>query len=128
MSNPAKPTPGSTTPRHALIAGAGIGGLTLACALRQAGLAATVFERAEVLRPVGAGITVQMNAMVALRGLGLADAVAEAGAPLTSGAMLHPSGKVVSRMTFDALVRELGVPAIGIHRGRLQAVLLARAG
>jgi 2-polyprenyl-6-methoxyphenol hydroxylase-like FAD-dependent oxidoreductase len=117
-----------SAPRHILIAGAGIGGLTLASALRKAGLSATVFERAEALRPVGAGITVQMNAMAALRTIGLADAVAEAGATLSSAATLRPSGQTLARMAFDELQREFGVPMIAIHRARLQAVLLAQAG
>jgi 2-polyprenyl-6-methoxyphenol hydroxylase-like FAD-dependent oxidoreductase len=117
-----------SAPRHVLIAGAGIGGLTLACALRGAGLSATVFERAEALRPVGAGITVQMNAMAALRSLGLADAVAEAGASMSSAAMRNPSGQKLSSLAFEALQREFGVPVIAIHRARLQAVLLAHAG
>ena len=38
------------------IIGAGIGGLAAAAALRQAGLAATVYEQAEAFTCVGAGI------------------------------------------------------------------------
>ena len=43
--------------RPILIAGAGIGGLTLAVALKKRGLPVRVFERAEIVEPAGAGIT-----------------------------------------------------------------------
>jgi 2-polyprenyl-6-methoxyphenol hydroxylase-like FAD-dependent oxidoreductase len=115
-------------PKHVLIAGAGIGGLTLACALRHAGLAATVFERADALRRVGAGIIVQMNAAVALRRIGLCDAVAEAGASPTDSAILQPSGEALTRLPVAQLQRELGAPMVCIHRARLQGLLLEHAG
>ena len=56
---------------QALIIGAGIGGLAAAIALRQAGYAVRVFERAQELKEVGAGITLWPNAVKALRKLGL---------------------------------------------------------
>jgi 2-polyprenyl-6-methoxyphenol hydroxylase-like FAD-dependent oxidoreductase len=116
------------TSRHVLIAGAGIGGLTLACALRHAGLTATVFERADALKWVGAGIIVQMNAAVALRRIGLSDAVAAAGASPTDSAILQPSGAAITRLPVQKLQQELGLPMTCLHRARLQAVLLEHAG
>jgi 2-polyprenyl-6-methoxyphenol hydroxylase-like FAD-dependent oxidoreductase len=116
------------TPRHVLIAGAGIGGLTLACALRRAGHTVTVFERADALRWVGAGIIVQMNAAVALRRIGLSDAVAAAGASPTDSAILRPSGSAITRLPIQRLQQELGIPMTCLHRARLQGVLLEHAG
>ncbi|WP_164021206.1 FAD-dependent monooxygenase [Pyxidicoccus trucidator] len=127
MPDPTASTSDSA-PRHVLIAGAGIGGLTLACALRRAGLTATVFERADALKWVGAGIIVQMNAAVALRRIGLCDAVAAAGASPTDSAILRPSGAPITRLPIQKLQQELGAPMTCIHRARLQAVLLEHAG
>ena len=57
-----------------LAAGAGVGGLTVAFPLRRAGLDADVYEQAEVLRAVGAGLTMGPNAVKILHRLGLAEA------------------------------------------------------
>ncbi|MET0404097.1 MAG: FAD-dependent monooxygenase [Cystobacter sp.] len=108
-----------------LIAGGGIGGLTLARALSEAGITASLYERAEVLRPVGAGITMQVNAMKALRSIGLADAVARAGRPLAHLATLDDSGRELTRIDVETLARELGEPAIAVRRSRLQEALLS---
>ena len=44
------------------IIGAGIGGLTTAIALEQKGIKIRIFERAEQIKPVGAGIILASNA------------------------------------------------------------------
>ena len=44
------------------IVGGGIGGLTLALALRQKGFDATVYEQADELREVGAAVALSANA------------------------------------------------------------------
>ena len=59
----------------AIIIGGGIGGLTVAIALSKVGIDAQVYERAPVLREVGAGIVLSGMALHVLDGLGLGSAL-----------------------------------------------------
>ena len=61
------------------IIGAGIGGLAAAIALRRIGVEVGVFEQAAAFRRVGAAINMTPNAVKVLDGLGLGDAVRDAG-------------------------------------------------
>jgi len=56
-----------------LIAGGGIGGLTLALSLHQIGVPAKVFESVPALKPLGVGINVLPHAVRELIELGLHD-------------------------------------------------------
>lgn len=62
-------------PRHAVIAGAGIGGLTAAAALAQRGWTVEVHERAPELRALGAGIFLGEGALRMLEAVGALDLV-----------------------------------------------------
>jgi salicylate hydroxylase len=62
-----------------LIVGGGIGGLTLAAALRQHGFTAELVEYSRSWRPVGAGIAVQPNGIRVLRMLGLSAPIEHGG-------------------------------------------------
>ena len=66
---------GRVMTRTALIVGAGIGGLSAAISLRQAGWNVRVFERAASVRELGFALLVAPNAMAALRELGVPDVV-----------------------------------------------------
>jgi 2-polyprenyl-6-methoxyphenol hydroxylase-like FAD-dependent oxidoreductase len=68
------------TKRHAEIVGAGFAGLTAACALAQRGWSVRVHERADRLRPAGAGIYIYENGLRVLETVG-AYAAAVYGAP-----------------------------------------------
>jgi 2-polyprenyl-6-methoxyphenol hydroxylase-like FAD-dependent oxidoreductase len=114
--------------RTVLIAGGGIGGLTLGVALRKAGRSVRIFERAAALRPVGAGITMQTNAMLAFRSIGIDAAVAAAGHAMQRGSILDSRGRVLGTMLVSEMARELGAPMIAIHRAQLQEVLVEALG
>ena len=59
------------------IIGGGICGLTTALALEQRGFTVDVYEAAAEYQPVGAGILLQTNALVAFETLGLAEEIRE---------------------------------------------------
>ncbi|OZI28614.1 hypothetical protein CAL18_02195 [Bordetella genomosp. 7] len=58
---------------HVLIAGAGMGGLTLALALLQKGYDVDVYEQSAELREVGAGLWISANGSKVMNALGLAE-------------------------------------------------------
>lgn len=106
-----------------LIIGGGIGGLAVALALRQAGVAATVFERAPALQEVGAGIGIGANGMYALEKLGVAEAVKKAGANVDRIEIRDQDGKTLSALTSVPLERQLGVGTTLVHRADLHTAL-----
>jgi salicylate hydroxylase len=63
-------------PRIAVV-GAGIGGLILALALRQRGIAATLYEQAQELAEIGAAVALSANGTRELERLGVLDAVGD---------------------------------------------------
>ena len=106
------------------IVGGGIGGLTLAVALRQRGIEAPVYEAAPELRAIGAGIWMPPNAMQVLGRLGLAEAVAGEGARLDRAELRDFRAGVLQRADVGGAARRFGYPNVAIHRGRLHRVLL----
>jgi 2-polyprenyl-6-methoxyphenol hydroxylase-like FAD-dependent oxidoreductase len=79
-----------------IIAGGGIGGLTLALTLHQIGVPCRVLESAAQMRPMGVGINIQPNAVRELFDLGIdADALDKIGVPAQEWALLGLNGKEV---------------------------------
>jgi 2-polyprenyl-6-methoxyphenol hydroxylase-like FAD-dependent oxidoreductase len=116
-------TPRTVEP-HAVVVGAGIGGLCAAIGLRRRGWDVTVLERAPEFRPVGAGITLLANGMRGLDALGVGDAVRAQGTPAVQGGLRTPDGRWILRVDAAAVERELGTAGVGIHRATLHRVLL----
>src|SRR5262245_55469386 len=108
---------------HALIVGAGIGGLAAAIALHQIGMTVEVFERAAAIREVGAGLLLWANAVRALDRLGLADAIKALSIPEASGAIRSWRGETLIGFSPREMERKLGEVSIVIHRAELLGVL-----
>ncbi|MFD1331091.1 FAD-dependent monooxygenase, partial [Methylopila musalis] len=108
-----------------LIAGAGIGGLTLALALARRGVACELFERTAILREAGAGVQLAPNASRVLDALGLGPALdAVANRPEGVRIVSAPSGRLLRRLPLGAAAeRRWGAPYRVIHRADLHAVL-----
>ncbi len=115
------------TSRTIMIAGAGIGGLTASLAIAQHGFRVAVYDQAERLDETGAGIQLSPNASRILIALGLGDELKpHVVAPQELRVLNAQTARVLARAPLGADVeRRYGAPYWVIHRGDLQAVLLA---
>lgn len=112
--------------RRILLIGGGIGGLTAAIALRQAGFAVDLIERDPEWSVYGVGIIQQSNVVRAMDQLGLLDEYIAAGCGFDQVEIYVPSGQRVAVVPSPQLVD--GKPAnMGIGRRALQRVLADRA-
>jgi salicylate hydroxylase len=107
------------------IIGAGIGGLTAAVALRQAGFAVDVYEQAPELTEVGGGINLGPNAVRVLQRLGLGPALDRDGVrPLFTHQRRWQDGRTLQRAMLNPLCEQLyGAPHLTIHRRDLLAAI-----
>ena len=115
-------------PAKVIVAGGGIGGLTVAIALRRAGFEVAAFERTAELREVGAGLLLAANAQKALGRLGLDEAVAHLGTPASAGEIRSRLGEVLASIPAVELEKKVGDPSAAVHRADLQALLVREVG
>lgn len=109
----------------ALIAGAGVGGLTAALALRRIGWDVEVMERAARMEPVGAGIQISPNGYRVLSALGLGEAArAVSHEPEAIQMRMGVSGRrLVDIPLKGEAERRWGAPYLQCHRADLIALL-----
>ncbi len=107
-----------------LIVGGGIGGLTLAAALRRHGFTPELIEHNPVWRTIGAGMAMQPNGVRVLRALGLGAAVERAGTVIRHWDYCDQRGSVLAETDLEALWGDVG-PFIGIASADLQRLSVA---
>lgn len=108
---------------NVLIAGGGIGGLTMALTLHQIGVPCTVYESARSMRPMGVGINLQPNAVRELFELGIdAQALDRVGLPSLEWALVGLNGREVYAEP-RGLAAGYNWPQYAVHRGELHMLL-----
>jgi len=112
-------------PRRAIIAGAGIAGLTAAIALSQADFGVAIYEKANTLDEFGAGLQLTPNATRILAKLGLLERVLPLASRPRAVLVLRGSDDAeLMRMPLDSAERRWGAAYLVIHRADLQRKLL----
>ena len=111
------------TDKKVIIAGGGIGGLTLALTLHQIGVPFLVLEKSRAMRPLGVGINIQPNAVRELFDLGLTSEILDTiGVSAKEWALVGLNGKEVyaEKRGLDAGYKW---PQFAAHRGELLMLL-----
>ena len=110
--------------KHILIVGGGIGGLTAALALQRRGFRASVYERAEQFREIGAGLIITANARHALGDLGVDDSLAHRSScvPVIHGCD-YATGAIQGSTKNSDIEALWGAATLQVHRGDLHDVL-----
>jgi 2-polyprenyl-6-methoxyphenol hydroxylase-like FAD-dependent oxidoreductase len=110
-----------------LIAGGGIGGLSLALTLHQIGVPCRVFEAVPALQPLGVGINLQPNAVRELHELGIGnDVLDRIGIQAREWALVGRNGNEVYAEP-RGLRAGYRWPQYSVHRGELQMLLYRTA-
>ncbi len=113
---------------HALIAGAGIGGLSAGLCLVRAGWRVSLFDSAPALEDVGAGLQLSPNATAILRKLDVLDRLIPSSlAPEAIRVRKASDGATLALMHLGEPERRWGAPYFLAHRADLQRALLEAA-
>ena len=107
------------------IIGGGIGGLSAALALQHFGFRVSVFEQAQELREIGAGVTITPNAMHALNFLGVGERVAKEAGPTETYVTRQFETGAVLKIRAPASLEPFGAAYHQVHRAHLHAALAA---
>ncbi|TMK28036.1 MAG: FAD-binding protein [Actinobacteria bacterium] len=111
-----------------MVIGSGLGGLTAAVALQRRGKDVVLFEQFDKLLEVGAGITLNSNAITALREIGLDKTAEERGSVLEKFAHRSSGGKLITTWDTGSIGRNLHAPIVGISRPEIQRSLAESLG
>src|SRR5665213_2774742 len=106
-----------------IVAGGGIGGLSLALSLHQAGIAVRVYEAVRDPSPIGVGINLQPTAVRELTELGLGDLLSSTGIATQRLNLCNKFGQLIHSEP-RGIAAGYRWPQVSIRRGQLQVLML----
>lgn len=112
--------------KKGIIIGAGIGGVTTAIALAQKGIEVSIYEQAEQLGEVGAGLWVAPNGLKVLDKIGMAQSIIDAGHTLETITLADLKLKPISVINGSEVFQRHGFKTVAIHRATLHNVLVSK--
>ncbi|MGH9277645.1 MAG: FAD-dependent monooxygenase [Acidimicrobiales bacterium] len=110
-----------------VIVGGGVGGLTSALALKNAGVDVEVHEKYDHLAGRATGFTLWSYAIKILQGLGLDDP-ARIGQPIEFTEIHNQKGDLIEELPVGEVSRKLGAPSCDVRRRDMQKVLIELLG
>ncbi|WP_425628916.1 FAD-dependent monooxygenase [Cellulophaga lytica] len=105
------------------IIGAGIGGLTTALAFEKLNIPYHLYEKAEDINAIGAGIWLAPNALKVYEWLGILDQIKNAGNSIDRITIATADLQTLTDSKQDEAKEEYGYSTVAIHRAELQKVL-----
>jgi salicylate hydroxylase len=90
---------------RAVVVGGGIGGIAAAGALARAGIDVRVYEQAQQLTEVGAGVSLAPNGLRMLERLGVGEGIRRVGARYASAQLRLSDGRAVRHQPFSSCFR-----------------------
>jgi 2-polyprenyl-6-methoxyphenol hydroxylase-like FAD-dependent oxidoreductase len=112
-----------------VVAGGGIGGLTLALALARGGVEVEVHEKYDHLQSRATGFTIWSYAVRHLLDLGVdPDTLARLGSPIEATELRSRHGRLIESLPVGEASRRLGAPTYDIQRHGLQEALIEALG
>ncbi|WP_447554346.1 FAD-dependent urate hydroxylase HpxO [Vreelandella sp. EE22] len=111
-----------------VVIGAGMGGLSAALAFQRQGHHVRVFERVDVIRPVGAAISLWPNGVKVMHQLGLGTTIEQLSGDMTRMRYLSHDGHLLSDFSLTPLYDAVNQRACPISRAALQQTLFEAVG
>jgi len=116
------------TKQHAIVVGAGVGGLMTALALQHCGMKVSVYERSPDIQRGGAALTLWSNATRIIAQYGVLERILPLCKPIAEGKIETAEGECLATIPCKAMAERYGAPILCVLRATLLEALYEAVG